>query len=381
MITPITERDPRKLYLERFVFMAALLIPAVFRGGIRPLIISAVCIIFCMLTDWACCKIRRIKYDIKDTAVLFWGLACAMLMPAGIPHVLAALASVICIALGKHIFGGNENLVFSPPAIAIAFLIICYPGDMLYYPKAGEVIPMFSEYTGTFARSVEYSIKLGSVPSQSVTDILLGNVPGAIGTVNILVILVIGICMLIKHSTSFTAMISALATVCAISAVYPRIDVDPLMSIFYELSTGSLLFGIIFLAAEPYILPKRRAARVIYGVVLGYTVMMFRSFGKVEMCFVFALLITNALSCCFDTIVENILWWKRNYISSFEKNKSRAQQGGIKLTDTQEIELPKKYHYNTPPIDSKIKRRRPIAAPITDEPDEDGSDSKEGSDE
>ena len=116
MITPITERDPRKLYLERFVFMAALLIPAVFRGGIRPLIISAVCIIFCMLTDWACCKIRRIKYDIKDTAVLFWGLACAMLMPAGIPHVLAALASVICIALGKHIFGGNENLVFSPPA-------------------------------------------------------------------------------------------------------------------------------------------------------------------------------------------------------------------------------------------------------------------------
>lgn len=200
-----------------------------------------------MLTDWACCKIRRIKYDIKDTAVLFWGLACAMLMPAGIPHVLAALASVICIALGKHIFGGNENLVFSPPAIAIAFLIICYPGDMLYYPKAGEVIPMFSEYTGTFARSVEYSIKLGSVPSQSVTDILLGNVPGAIGTVNILVILVIGICMLIKHSTSFTAMISALATVCAISAVYPRIDVDPLMSIFYELSTGSLLFGIIFL--------------------------------------------------------------------------------------------------------------------------------------
>ena len=109
--------------------------------------------------------------------------------------------------------------------------------------------------------------------------------------------------------------------------------------------------------------------------------MMFRSFGKVEMCFVFALLITNALSCCFDTIVENILWWKRNYISSFEKNKSRAQQGGIKLTDTQEIELPKKYRYNTPPIDGKIKRRRPIAAPITDEPDEDGSDSKEGSDE
>ena len=44
MITPITKRDPRKLYLERLVFMAALLIPAVFRGGFRPLCSS--CCIF-----------------------------------------------------------------------------------------------------------------------------------------------------------------------------------------------------------------------------------------------------------------------------------------------------------------------------------------------
>ena len=124
MITPITKRDPRKLYLERLVFMAALLIPAVFRGGFRPLTVCAVCVICCMFTDWVCCKLRRIKYDIKDPAVMFWGLCCGMLMPAGIPHVLAGLSAVICIALGKHIFGGNENLVFSPPAIAVAFHLL-----------------------------------------------------------------------------------------------------------------------------------------------------------------------------------------------------------------------------------------------------------------
>ena len=358
MLTPINMRNPRKLYMERFVFMVALLIPAVFRGGVRPLIVCALCVVFCMLCDWICCKIRKIRYDAKDPAVWCWGLTVGMLMPAGIPFQLTAVAAVICIAVGKHIFGGNENLMFCPPAIAAAFLIICYPGDMLYYPKAGEMIPVFEEYIGSFTRSVEYTIKLGTVPTQSVLDILLGNVPGAIGTVNILVLVVVGVCMLIKHSTSFTAMISAIATVCAIASFYPRIDVDPHASMFYELSSGSLLFGIIFMAAEPYLLPKRRAARVIYGVVLGYTVMMFRYFGKIELCFVFALLITNALSCCFDTIVENILWWKRNYISSFERSKSKAQQGGIKLTDTQEIVLPEKYRYNTPPIDGKIKQHK-----------------------
>ena len=59
MITPITKRDTRKLYLERLVFMAALLIPAVFRGGFRPLTVCAVCVICCMFTDWVCCKLRR----------------------------------------------------------------------------------------------------------------------------------------------------------------------------------------------------------------------------------------------------------------------------------------------------------------------------------
>ncbi|MGN1340282.1 MAG: RnfABCDGE type electron transport complex subunit D [Oscillospiraceae bacterium] len=358
MLTPITQRDPRKLYLERFVFMAALLIPAVFRGGARPLVVCVMCVLFCMLFDWICCKLRKIKYDIKDPAVLFWGLAAGMMMPASIPLPLTALAAVICIALGKHVFGGNDNLVFSPPAIATAFLIICYPGDMLYYPKAGEIMPVFAEYEGTLTRSLEYTVKLGSIPSQPPLDILLGSVPGAIGAVNILIILVVGVCMLIKHSTSFTAVISCIASVCAISALYPRIGVSPLMSIFYELSSGYLLFGIIFLSAEPYLLPQRRAARVIYGVVLGYTVMMLRYFGQVEGCFVFALLITNALSGCFDIIVENILYWKRNYISAFEGSKTKAQQGSIKLTDTQEIQLPEKYRYNTPPVDGRVKRQK-----------------------
>lgn len=357
-ITPITERNPQKLYAERFVFMAALLIPAVFRGGIRPLVICVLCILFCMLTDRICCLLRKIKYDIKDTAVIFWGLCCGMLMPSEISPAFTLLASVICIALGKHIFGGNENLIFSPPAIAIAFMIICRPADMLYFTAPDTAVPLFEEYSGSLLRSVEYTIKTGSVPAQTPLDLLLGNAPGAIGTVNILVILVVGACMLIKHSTSFTAVISCFATVAALAAAYPRIDCDPLMSIFYELCSGYLTFGIIFMSAEPYLLPKRRAARVIYGVVLGYTVMMLRYFGKVEGCFVFALLITNALSCSFDTIVENLLYWKRNYLSSFEKSKATAQQGGIKLTDTQEIQIPEKYRYDTPPVDSKIKKRR-----------------------
>lgn len=354
----VSAHSPRKIYFERLIFMAALLIPATFLMGMRVLLVCAFSVLLCMLTDLICCRLRRIPYDVKDSAVPFWGLAAAMLMPVSIPLGLVALSSVICIAVGKHIFGGSDNIVFSPPAVAAAFMIICYPAQMLYYPKADEIYPVFSEFSGTLTRSLEYSIRLGNIPAPSALDILLGAVPGAVGAVNILVILVCGICMLVRRSNSTLAVLSCLGMVCLLSFCYPRIDVSGAQSVFYELSVGFMMFGIMFVSAEPYLLPKRPSARVIYGVVLGYTTMMFRYFGQVEGSFVFALLITSALSCCFDTIVDNLEYWKKTYLNSYEHAKSQVQHGNVKLTDTQEIQLPEKYRYNTPPIDGEVKKKR-----------------------
>ncbi len=366
----IIARDPCKIYFERFIFMAALLIPAWFLSGTRAIMVSAVSIVVSVATDWVCCKLRRISYDQKDHSVIFWALAASLIMPVSIPYILAALSAIICVVVGKHIFGGKENVIFCPCAISTAFLIICYPSEMLYFPKVGEIMPVFGDYSGMLVRDLDNTMKLGNVPSYSMLDIIMGRVPGAIGAVSILVIAVCGICMIIRHSTSICTLLSCLGTVCALAFAYPRIDVSPMESVFYELTSGYLLFGAVFLAGEPYILPKRRAARVLYGIVLGYTTMMFRYFGQTEGCFLFALLITNALTAGFDTIIDNLLYWKRSYISSYEKSKNAAMRGNIKLTDTQEIQLPEKYRYNTPPIDGKVKKHRKPKKHKGDERDE-----------
>ena len=171
--------------------------------------------------------------------------------------------------------------------------------------------------------------------------------------------------MLVRGSNSTCAVISCLVTTAVLAFFYPRIDVGGLKSVFYELTSGYMLFGIMFLSAEPFLLPKHRGARVIYGVVLGYTAMMFRNFGKAEGDFLFALLITSAMSCCFDTIIENLSYWKKTYLNSYEHSRKQVQHGGVKLTDTQEIQLPEKYRYNTPPIDGRVKKHRKPKKPIS----------------
>lgn len=307
-------------------------------------------------------------YSIKAPEVPFWGLAAAMMMPSSVSYGVVALSAVICSVVGRHLFGDSDNIVFSPPAISAAFIMICYPAEMLYFPKYGVKPPVFGSMEELSVRSAEYSLKLGIAPTSSISDILLGLVPGAIGTIYVLVIAVCGLCMILRRANSACAVLSCLTVVGVLAFFFPRADVSGWESVFYELTSGYLLFGTVFLAAEPFRKPERASGCILYGIVLGYTTMMFRIFGQTEGSFLFALLITGAVTSAFDRVVENISYWKKTYVNSFEKSKTQVQKhrtaqaaknGGVvpKLTDTQEIVLPEKYRYNTPPINSEIKRK------------------------
>lgn len=355
----LTEREPRKVYLERFVMMAFLLVPSVFLQGTRGALIAAISVLACMLTDAICCRMRKMRYDIKDSAVPFWGLAAALMMPSTIPVGLVILSSVVCIGIGKHLFGGSENIIFCPPAISTAFLIICYPAKMLYFARYGDKVEAFTQFAGTSSRSLEFSLNLHNVPAQSIGDTVMGFVAGPIATVYVAVIMICGICMIFRRSNSGFVVLPCLLTAGLLAFIFPRAGSSGFNSVIYELSAEYLFFGTVFIAAEPYRIPQKTAGKILYGIMLGYITMMFRYFGQAEGSFVFALLIMGAMESGFDRVVENVNYWKKTYLNTFEKSKTQIQGGSIvKLTDTQEIEIPEKYRYNTPPINNKITRKR-----------------------
>lgn len=372
------EREPRKVYFERFIIMLALLAPSFFFQGARAVVICVASVVLCMSADFLLCRLRRIRYDFKDAAVPFWGLAAAMMMPSSVSFWIVVLSAFLCIGVGKHLFGGSDNIVFSPPAISASFLLICYPAEMLYSPKYGEKIPVFGDTDAILSRSAEYALKLGNTPSAGIMDTLLGHTAGTIGTIYILVIAVCGICMTIRHSTSLCAALSCLTVCGAFAFFFPRIAVSGWQSVFYELSSGYLLFGTVFLIAEPYRCPEKLMGKVIYGGFLGYITMTFRIFGKTEGSFLFALLIVGAVGSSFDRLVENISYWRKTYLTSFEKHKAIARKGNVKLSDTQEIVLPEKYRYETPPIDGAVKRHKKRAKRADSENTDTKKDKEDG---
>lgn len=368
VVTP--EKKPRKqksIYADQLMCLLALMGVSVWQSGMRALVICLVSVITCMLTDMIFCRMTKKVYNPKDLSTIASGLCLALMMPASVSYGIVFGGGLLAMGT-KHIFGGKDNYIFNPTCVAIAFLIICFPGEMLLYPQRGVQPEIFGTASGLVQGIESYLLKIGTAPTVSFTDMLIGNYVGPLGTTQFLILLVCGICLFLRRSMSGFVTIFGLGSYFALTALFP-VYTSIGDTIKLELMGGYLLFGFLFLASDPQTLPKTIPARITYGLIIGVIGCLFRHFGKVEGSFIFILLIANAMSLHLDVLCAVVIsgikrgtaYLFRN-MGRYERLKEDATKGGSKpkLTDTMEIIVPPT-NYNMPPIDgkvTKIKRKK-----------------------
>jgi electron transport complex protein RnfD len=370
---PISQK---RVYSDQLICLAALTVMAVWRYGARAGLIAGVALLTAAVVDWLGCKFSGKVYNIKDLSTYASGLCFALMCPASIDYGLVAMGAALAMIV-KHIFGGKDNYIFNPTAVSVAFIIICYPASMLLYPQVGEKLPLTGAMEGILTNGVEsYLRKLETARQIAPLDLILGNFPGSMGTTHVLIILICGLCLLLRRSISFPVTASAVLSVMALAPFLQLYDRFSDMLIL-ELTGGYMLFGILFLAGDPQTLPKGILARIYYGIILGVSMTLFRFFGKVEGGFVFALLIANALSLRCDALaaatvnmLKSVARFYRTHMPMYEHFRDAAKQGEqpaalINLEHTMEIDI-STLRFETPPIDNevvKIRRRRRLHIP------------------
>jgi electron transport complex protein RnfD len=366
----------KRVYSDQLICLFALTIMAVWRYGARAGIVAGIALLTAALVDWLGCKFSGKVYNIKDLSTYASGLCFALMCPASIDYGVVAMGAALAMIV-KHVFGGKDNYIFNPTAVAVAFIIICYPSAMLLYPQVGEKLPLTGAMEGILTNGVEsYLRKLETARQIAPLDLILGNFPGSMGTTHVLIIAVCALCLLLRRSISLPVTASAVLSVMALAPFMQLYDRFSDMLVL-ELTCGYMLFGILFLAGDPQTLPKKLLARVYYGIILGVSVTLFRFFGKVEGGFVFALLIANALSLRCDALAEatvnllkSIARFYRTHMPMYEHFRDAAKQGEqpaalINLEHTMEIDI-SGLRFETPPIDNevvKIKRRKRLFIP------------------
>ncbi|MCL2108404.1 MAG: RnfABCDGE type electron transport complex subunit D [Oscillospiraceae bacterium] len=371
--TALFERKPRHIYADQLLCLLVLLGMAVLKSGTRALGLAAFAVMSAVIVDWLCCRLSKKGYTFADLSTISTGLCLALMSPAVLPYSFIVFGSSLAIGV-KHIFGGKDNYIFNPTAVAFAFLIICYPGRVLAFPAVGEtqsLFPLWAESLFTRADSIEFLLlRMGSFPPIAPVDFLIGNFVGPIGTTHVLIILVSAVCLLFRRSISPVVTIACLSVITIFRLLFPIYD-DIIGGLGREIFGGYLFFALIFLANDPQTVPKTIFGRLYYGILLGVFTIIFRGAndglmrGKVEGWFIFAILASNTFSCRMDIIaaknrdfVYKIADYLNEKLTAYERFSEDAKKGNTpNLFDTQEIEI-EPSNYDMPPIDNKIIKVR-----------------------
>ena len=274
-----------KIMLDVIIALCPALIAGVIVFGWRALLVVAVCILSCIVFEYLSRLVMKRDNTIGDLSAVVTGMLLAFNLPVTIPLWMAVIGCFIAIVIVKQLFGGiGQN--FSNPAItARIVLMISFTTQMTHW-----VQPFFYQNSGVDAITTATPLTMIATPDKlpSMLEMFLGAKGGCIGEVSGLALLIGGLYLVIKRVISPTVPLVFIGTVFVFSALFGAQPV-------YQLLSGGLMLGAIFMATDYSTSPITEWGKVIFGFGCGFITVMIRVFGSYPEGVSFSILFMNIL--------------------------------------------------------------------------------------
>lgn len=293
---------PNRIYGDYLIMLIAPCVLAVWYYGFRSLAVIAVSIAAAVITEAVANLILEKRFYLKDIGGIFTGAAIALMMPAGIPLHIPAMAALFGIATAKVPFGTALKTPFVPAAAGFASASVCFKEQVFSYTVNTTDKLFGAESLGSLLMK-GVSVRINS---SNIFDIIGGNVSGPMGTGCALVMLGSAVFLLIRRPKALLATAGFLAAVAFSVVAFPRLYSSYATNLVLELSSGSLLFGAVFLLTDYATLPPKNLNKFIYGAICGIICMVMRFLGSYQETVCFAILLTNGFRPLFDSALGNI---------------------------------------------------------------------------
>ncbi len=292
------------------LLVIAALMPAyivsVIEFGWGALITAAISVVACVAFEWLIAKfILKQKPTVCDCSAILTGLLLAFNLPSNLPWWIILIGALVAIGIGKMTFGGLGQNPFNPALVGRVFLLIAFPVQMTTWPRplgfAGSYVD--AETAATPLALLKQGIKGGdaSVVSNlpSLWDAFVGAMGGSLGEVCALALLIGGIFLICTRVITWHIPVSILATVALFAAVTGWCGALPEgmttgQYVALSLCTGGIMLGAFFMATDYVTSPMTACGKIIFGIGIGFIVMVIRTWGAYPEGMSFAILIMNA---------------------------------------------------------------------------------------
>lgn len=262
--------------------------------GIMAAVLTALSVALCVFFEAAYQMMTKQKVTVSDLSAAVTGVLLAFNLPSSCAWWVLIPGAFFAIVIVKQLFGGIGKNVVNPAIAARIFIFVSWPSQLSVFKEpmsdaVSSATPLASAKTGII--SAEYSA----------LDSFLGFIPGCIGEVSALCLLLGFAYLLVRRVISWHIPAAFVGAVALISFIFPQAG-SRTEYLAVSVLSGGLLLGAVFMATDYVTSPVTSGGKLIFGVGCGLLTVMIRFFGAYPEGVSFAIMIMNLLVWYIDRL-------------------------------------------------------------------------------
>jgi len=317
-----SEDNTRQIMLDVIIALIPALALGVFVFGARALVVTAVSVIGSVFFEWLYNKLLKKPCTIGNCSAIVTGMLLAYTLPVTAPLWMVLIGDLFAIVIVKALFGGIGKNFMNPALGGRAFLMASYPVFMTTWAKVRTSLPLFGTPADVVTGATPLSfMKEGNLPDVSLADAALGMVGGCLGEVSALALLAGGVWLVYRRVISLRIPVCFIGTVAVLTLIFPK-GGSGFEWMAYQLLSGGLMLGAIFMATDYASSPVTPKGQIIYGIGCGVLTVLIRYFGSYPEGVSYAILIMN---CCVFLIEKISQPVKFGYVKPVKAPKAEKE--------------------------------------------------------
>ena len=304
-----TKTSTKSLMRDVVIAMMPAVIVSVLFYGWSALAVLGVSVASCVLLEYLITKyLLKKPCTICDFSAVVTGVLLALNVPSTTPWWVVFIGAIFAIGVAKMTFGGLGQNLFNPAIAGRVFLLISFPTYMTDWTRPkGFIGGGLDALSGATPLGLAKEGGVAAIEGLDYMDMLFFNIGGSAGELSAIAILIGFVYLLVRRVIRPYITLSILATVAVFSGIFWAINPEQFTDPVFNLLTGGLLLGSVFMATDYVTSPMSNLGGIIYGVGIGLITMLIRYFGAYPEGVSFAILIMN----CFVPLINKVCHTKK----------------------------------------------------------------------
>lgn len=268
--------------------------------GTPGLLLLLVTVAAALAAEALCLRCRGLGLGaLSDCSAAVTAVLLALCLSPQASFMVAALAAIFAIVVGKHAFGGIGRNLFNPAMLGFAFAIICFPQELSqWFPVVpGDAVS---------AATPLVTIADGLVQMRMIDEVLPGMAADSRTSLYLwlaLAWLAGGMYLVLRKIIDWRVPGCMLLGMFVLAGVFWMYDEQRYLAPWWHCVLGGTMLGAFFVITDPVSSPVVLRARMVFACGVGVLTWWIRHFGALADGVAFAVLIMNALAPVLDKLL------------------------------------------------------------------------------